>query len=153
MIINRILTRQLTLCQASGSSKKRVLQNASDFIHENLPNIDAEELFEHLTTRERLGSTGIGEGIAIPHCRCNRVHRTIGCLIKLKEAVDFDANDGQLVDILFVLMVPEDATDEHLETLSQLAQLLDQSEFRDRLRQSETSDALFLTATEFEKAA
>lgn len=153
MIINRILDRRLTLCQASGSSKKRILQKASEFIHENLVSIDSEELFEHLTARERLGSTGIGEGIAIPHCRCNKVNETTGCLIKLKEPLDFDAADGQPVDILFVLIVPEDATDEHLETLAQLAQLLNQPEFRNRLRQSQTSDELFQAATEFEQAA
>ncbi len=153
MIINRILNRQLTLCQAQGSSKKRVLQNISEFIHSNIETIDSGELFEHLTARERLGSTGIGQGIAIPHCRCDKTTETIGCLIKLKEAVDFDAADNQPVDILFVLIVPENATDEHLETLSQLAQLLDQPEFRNRLRQSQTSDELFQAATEFERAA
>lgn len=153
MIINRILNRQLTLCQAAGSSKKRVLQNIAEFIHANIETIDPEELFENLTARERLGSTGIGEGIAIPHCRSSKVSETIGCLIKLKEAVDFDAADNLPVDILFVLIVPEAATDEHLQTLAQLAQLLDQPKFRDQLRKSESSDALFQAATEFEQAA
>ena len=153
MIINRILNRQLTLCQASGSSKKRVLQKVSEFIHDNLEGIDSEELFELLTNRERLGSTGVGAGVAIPHCRCNKVEKTVGCLVKLKEAVDFDSADSQPVDILFVLIVPEDATDEHLHTLAELAQLLNQSKFRDHLRQSETDEELFLAATKFEQAA
>lgn len=153
MIINRILERKFTLCQALGNSKKRVLENIAEFIHQHNPDIDAEELFKLLIARERLGSTGLGQGIAIPHCRSSQVSSTIGCLLKLKDPIDFDAQDDLPVDIVFVLVVPENATDEHLKTLAELAELLDQAEFRNRLRQAQTSDELYNAAVQFDIAA
>ncbi len=149
MKINQILTKQRTLCNAPSKSKKRVLEYTADFISKDITEIDSEELFEQLTARERLGSTGLGKGVAIPHCRCNKVSSTVGTLIKLKEAIDFDAADGHPVDILFVLIVPEDANDEHLKILAELAQLMDQSEFRNCLRKASSSDELYLAATEY----
>lgn len=153
MIIHQILTQDRTFCHAPGSSKKKALENVADFLHSTLPKIDSNELFERLIARERLGSTAIGKGIAIPHCRCNKVEKTIGCLVKLQEPIDFDAPDNLPVDLLFVLIVPEQGTDEHLQTLAQLARLLDQSEFRNELRKSQSSEALFAAAMQFDKAA
>lgn len=153
MIINRILDRELTLCQAPGNSKKRVLETIAGLIHQHHPDIDAAELFQQLTARERLGSTAIGHGIAIPHCRCHRITSTVGCLLTLKEPVDFDAQDDTDVDIIFVLLVPAQATEEHLQTLAELAGLLNQPEYRESLRKSRSSDELFNAATRFEQAA
>jgi nitrogen PTS system EIIA component len=153
MIINRILEPKLTLSQAPGNSKKRVLENIAELIHQHNNNIDAEDLFKLLTARERLGSTAIGHGIAIPHCRSAQVTSTIGCLVKLKDAIGFDAHDDLPVDIIFVLIVPENATDEHLNTLAELAELLEQASYRNSLRQAQTSEELYNAATHFEKAA
>lgn len=153
MIINRILEPKLTLCQAPGNSKKRVLENIAELVHQHNNSIDAEDLFKLLTARERLGSTAIGHGIAIPHCRSAQVTSTIGCLVKLKDAIAFDAHDDLPVDIIFVLIVPENATDEHLNTLAELAELLDQASYRNCLRQAQTSEELYNAATHFEKAA
>lgn len=139
MMIHRILDRQLTLCHAPGSSKKRVLQNISEFLQDKLGNVDAEQIFEQVIAREKLGSTGI--------------ERTVSCLVTLKEPVDFDAHDHQPVDILFLLIVPESATDDHLQIVAELAVLLDDAEFRNRLRQSKNSDELFLVATQLAQAA
>lgn len=152
-LMNRILTPERTLCNASGSSKKRVLESISDFINDTIPDIDGEQLFEHLIAREKLGSTGIGKGIAIPHCRCSNITETFGCLVKLNEAIDFDSIDNLPVDILFVLMVPEDAQDQHLQVLAQLAELFNQTEFRNGLRKSQDEDELYQAATQFEKVA
>lgn len=153
MIIHQILTQDRTLCHAPGSSKKKALENIADFIHSTLPRIDSNELFEKLIAREKLGSTAIGKGIAIPHCRCSKVDRTIGCLVKLQKPIDFDAPDSLPVDLLFILIVPEEATEDHLQTLSQLAQLLDQSEFRNELRKSQSNEALYAAAMQFDRAA
>ena len=153
MMINRILDRELTLCQANGNSKKRVLENIAEEIHLLHPEIDAAELFQQLIARERLGSTAIGHGIAIPHCRCNNIQSTIGCLLTLKEPIDFDAQDDMGVDIIFVLLVPSQATEEHLQTLSELASLLSQPKYTDSLRGSISRDELFNAATQVGKAA
>ena len=153
MQINQILDRDRILCNAPGSSKKKALENIADFLHSRLPEIDSDELFEQLVAREKLGSTAIGKGVAIPHCRCQWVQQTVGCLVKMHEPIDFDAADNLPVDLLFVLIVPEQATDEHLQTLAQLAQLFDQSEFRNALRKAQTRDELFAAANRFDKVA
>lgn len=143
MTIDDILTKDRISCNISLSSKKRTFEYIADFLASSVAEIDADDLFEHLTQREQLGSTGIGNGIAIPHCRCTNVTQTTGALITLNDPVDFDAIDNHPVDIIFVLLVPKEATDEHLQTLSQLAEHLDQSEYRNRLRKAENIDALF----------
>ena len=153
MMINSILDRELTLCKAQGSSKKRVLENIAEFIHQHYPHIDADELFRQLTARERLGSTGIGHGIAIPHCRSNQVQTAIACLVTLKEPIDFDAHDDAPVDIIFVLIAPENASDEHLNILAGLAGLMNQADFRNNLRKSTSSDELYNAAARFDLAA
>jgi len=119
MKITDVLTPTMTRCDLPGASKKRVLENLSSFITEQLGG-DAEQsdgLFHKLVARERLGSTGIGEGVAIPHCRASGFNRIHGCLIKLQKPVDFDALDDQPVDLIFALVVPEEKNDEHLVTL------------------------------------
>lgn len=153
MIINRILERKLTFCESLGNSKKRVLENIANLIHQYNNDIDDESLFKLLIARERLGSTAIGQGIAIPHCRSKEVTSTIGCLVKLKDPINFDAHDDMPVDIIFLLIVPENATDEHLNTLGELAELLDQSGFRNSLREAQTSEELYNAATHFDMAA
>lgn len=153
MIIEKILAQNLVFCNATGSSKKKALENIADALHTALPELDNAELFEQLIAREKLGSTAIGKGIAIPHCRCSKVDSTVGCLVKLQEPVDFDAPDDLPVDILFVMIVPEQATNEHLRTLAHLAQLFEQSEFRNALRKSTTNEELFTAAVQYDKAA
>jgi|SRR5690554_199945 len=153
MVINRILTQNLALCNVPGTSKKKVLENIADVLHDALPELDNTDLFESLIAREKLGSTAIGKGIAIPHCRSNKIERTVGCLVKLQEPINFDAPDDLPVDILFVMIVPEQATDEHLQTLAQLAQLFEQSEFRNALRKARSNSALYTAAIQYAQAA
>ena len=93
-----------------------------------------------------MGSTGIGEGIAIPHCRLKQCDKTFGVLLQLEHPIDFDAIDQQPVDLIFALLVPEEATDEHLKTLSMLAQKLSQADYREALRNSPDSKNLFQRA-------
>ncbi len=144
----------MTKCDLPGGSKKRVLENLSAFITEQLGG-DAEQsdsLFHKLVARERLGSTGIGEGVAIPHCRASGFNRIHGCLIKLQNPVDFDALDDQPVDLIFALIVPEEKNDEHLATLARVAALMQNESSRQSLRQCSSNDELFSTAIQLERA-
>lgn len=147
MDIKTILSPSRTLCGIEGVSKKRALEILANTIAEDVPAIDADDLFRRLVARERLGSTGIGHGIAIPHCRVSHCDRTIGALITLKEPIDFDAIDSEPVDVLFAMLVPENAHGEHLQTLASLASLLNEADFRARLREADGNEALYQAAT------
>ena len=154
MKITDVLTPAMTECNLPGGSKKRVLENLSIFITEQLGG-DAEQtdtLFHSLVARERLGSTGIGDGIAIPHCRAPGFKRIHGCLIKLSKPVDFDAIDDEPVDLIFALVVPEEKNDEHLATLARVAALLKNESSRQSLRQCSSNEELFNTAIQLERS-
>ena len=141
--LENILTPGRSLVSVPGGSKKRVLEQIASLVATELPELDEQDIFESLIAREKLGSTGFGNGIAIPHCRLPGCHAPLSAVLHLDSAVDFDAIDGAPVDLLFVLLVPEAATDEHLELLRQIASMLDRSEVRQRLRQAQSSEALY----------
>lgn len=147
MQITEILTPERTRCGVPGGSKKRVLEYLSNFLAEQDELADPGVLFEQLLARERLGSTGIGEGVAIPHCRLPGLDQTTGILFKLDEAVDFDAIDGDPVDLVFALVVPEEDCEEHLKTLASIAEMLQDPAQRARLRSSNSDSALYQAAT------
>tara|TARA_B110000305_G_scaffold71135_1_gene79819 strand:- start:24 stop:491 length:468 start_codon:yes stop_codon:yes gene_type:complete len=155
MKITDILTPAMTHCNLPGGSKKRVLENLSSFIVEQLggDTEQADSLFNSLVARERLGSTGIGEGIAIPHCRTPGIKRIHGCLAKLTSPVEFDAPDDQSVDLIFALVVPEEQNDEHLATLARIAALLQHERSRVALRKCRSHEELFNTAVTLERSA
>jgi PTS system nitrogen regulatory IIA component len=144
--IDSILTPERTVKSAPVSSKKKVLEYLGSFIADQIPESSADEIYERLLNRERMGSTGIGEGIAIPHCRLKQCNKTLGVLLQLEQPIDFDAIDKQPVDLIFALLVPEEATDEHLKTLSMLAQKLSQADYRDALRNAADSQNLYQRA-------
>jgi nitrogen PTS system EIIA component len=141
--LETILTPGRSLVNVPGGSKKRVLEQIASLVARELPDLDAQAIFESLVAREKLGSTGFGNGIAIPHCRLPGCSSPISAVLKLDTAVDFDAIDGAPVDLLFVLLVPEAATDAHLELLRQIASMLDRAEVRERLRQAQSNEALY----------
>lgn len=141
--LEQILTPGRSLVDVPGGSKKRVLEQIANLVARELPDLDSQDIFESLVAREKLGSTGFGNGIAIPHCRLPGCTAPISAVLRLDAPVDFDAIDGAPVDLLFVLLVPEAATDEHLELLRQIASMLDRTEVRDRLRQTQSSDSLY----------
>lgn len=140
--LENILTPGRSLVNVPGGSKKRVLEQIAQLIARDLPDLDAQQIFESLIARERLGSTGFGNGIAIPHCRLPGCSQPLSAVLRLDAPVDFDAIDGAPVDLLFVLLVPEAATDEHLELLRQIASMLDRADVRERLRQADSNEAL-----------
>ncbi len=145
-VINSILTQERTIKSAPVTSKKKVLEFLGSFIANHIPESSADDIYERLLNRERMGSTGIGEGIAIPHCRLKQCDKTFAVLLQLEQAIDFDAIDKQPVDLIFALLVPEEATDEHLKTLSMLAQKLSQADYREALRSSPDSQSLYQRA-------
>ncbi|MEQ5834563.1 PTS IIA-like nitrogen-regulatory protein PtsN [Marinobacter sp. R17] len=150
LTIQSILVPELTLCGVPGTSKKRILELIAENVARRYPELDETQIFNNLVSRERLGSTGIGQGIAIPHCRLEGCHQVVGALLTLEEGVAFDAIDNQPVDLLFVLIVPKEATSEHLELLSQLAEKFNDRSFCERLRRCEDASQLFEVMTQSE---
>lgn len=136
MTLATILPPERVLYDVPGGSKKRVLEFFSTFIAQNTPSLDSQEVFGRLINRERLGSTGIGNGVAIPHARSPHCSTPIGSFLKLSEAVDFDAIDGEPVDLVFVLLVPEQADDTHLALLGQVATIMNDANVRAQLRKA-----------------
>ncbi len=143
MQIEALLKLSRTRCNLDAASKKQALEMLAQTIALDIPVLAADDILRRFVARERLGSTGIGHGIAIPHCRINHNEGAVGALITLKLPVEFDAIDGEPVDILFAMLVPEDAHDEHLKNLAVLANLLTRSEFRHRLRTATNVESLY----------
>ena len=145
MSLETILPPERTLFAVPGGSKKRVLEFFSTFIAQNTPSLDSQEVFSRLIGRERLGSTGIGNGVASPHARNPHCKAPVAGFIKLQEPIDFDAVDGEPVDLLFVLLVPEEADDTHLALLAQVAGIMNDADTRNRLRNSASQRELHET--------
>lgn len=143
MHIAELLTVERVSCCAQAASKKRALEQLATLIAQAVPALGAGEIFDSLIARERLGSTGLGHGVAIPHGRPKGNTQAAGALLKLTDGVDFDAVDGQPVDLLFALLVPEQSTDEHLQLLAQLAEMFSDHDFVQRLRACPDAPALY----------
>ena len=141
--LETILTPGRSLVNVPGGSKKKALEQIANLISSQVPELEMQDVFEALIAREKLGSTGFGNGIAIPHCRLKGCETPVSALLHLEKPIDFDAIDGAPVDLLFVLLVPEAATDAHLELLRQIASMLDRKEVRDKLRSASSNEALY----------
>lgn len=125
------------------SSKKRLLEVLAGLLASAQPSLNTDELLVRLLERERLGSTGLGHGVALPHARVKDLRESIGAFVRLRHPVDFEAIDEQPVDLAFAMLVPEAASEIHLQLLAQLAGLFGEESFRDLLRQSEAPQAIF----------
>ncbi len=123
------------------SSKKRVFEQFG-LMFENQQDISRSQVFDSLFAREKLGSTGLGQGVAIPHGRIKGLREAVAALARVKEPIPFDAPDGKSVSQVFVLLVPEHATDRHLLLLSELAQMFSEREFREKLAAAATVSEL-----------
>lgn len=146
MNLTELLTESRTLCHTEAGSKKRVLELAGEALAGQPGTPSADRIFSGLLNRERLGSTGIGDGVAIPHCRLPDCQQAVALLMSLAEPIDFDAIDNRPVDLLCFLLVPEDGAEEHLQTLAGLAELFSQESVREALRNCETSAQLYSQA-------
>ena len=140
-----LLPAACTRAHVPARSRKAVLDIASELIAASSPELSERALLEGLLDRERLGSTGLGEGAAIPHCRDATCKAPAGALITLAQGIDFDAPDGAAVDVLFVLVVPENETRQHLEILGTLARVFDDPTNLADLRGANTDRELFDT--------
>ena len=112
--------------------------------------IDPLEIFQLLTDREKLGSTSLGHGVALPHTRTTLTEHAIGVFLKLKKGIDFDSPDNQPTDLIFALMVPEHYTDEHLKILANLASLFSNEDFCQKLRALNTEQELYNNLTNWQ---
>ena len=136
-----ILPAAQTLVHVEASSKKRVFEEVG-LLFENLHGLNRALVTDSLFARERLGSTGLGHGVAIPHGRIKGLKAPMAALLQLAQPIGFDAPDDQPVSLLIFLLVPEAATQKHLEILSEIAELLSDSALRDKLNACTTSAEL-----------
>lgn len=143
MSITQLLSPERVRCHQDSGSKKRSLEDISRLLATVAINISPDEIFTSLINRERLGSTGLGQGVAIPHGRLENLDQPVAAFMSLESAIDFDAIDGKPVDLIFALLVPAEATEEHLSLLAELAQMLSDSAFCDKLRASDSNESLF----------
>ncbi|MDH4047789.1 MAG: PTS sugar transporter subunit IIA [Gammaproteobacteria bacterium] len=138
-----IIKSENVLCNARARSKKHCLEILSELLAQSSPDIANEEIFARLVERERLGCTGLSKGVAFPRCRVSGATKSSGALIKLSEPVDFDAIDGELVDIVFGLMIPEELDSGNLGDIKLITSLLSDPAVRASLRQANSSRSLY----------
>jgi PTS system nitrogen regulatory IIA component len=143
MNIANLLAPERIRAGAEATSKKRTLELLSELLTGDAGDPETRNVLESLISRERLGATGLGRGVALPHARVASVTQPMAALVRLDDAVDFDAIDKQRVDLLFALLVPEDSTDEHLRLLRSLAEMFRDTEFCEELRASQTPDEMY----------
>ena len=143
MDISDLITPDRVVCNDTIASKKRTLELAGNLIASGQTAISSEDIFASLIGRERLGSTGLGHGVALPHGRLGQNPKAIGAFVQLAQGVDFDAIDQQPVHLVFALLVPEHFTDEHLKILAYLAEMFSDQEFCQELRNVSTDQALY----------
>jgi PTS system nitrogen regulatory IIA component len=153
MRIADLLSYDRVACDVVVNSKKRVLELTSELLASSSPRLTASEVFARLLGREKLGSTGLGHGVAIPHARLRDGEQALGAFLQLRQGIEFDALDEQPVDLLFALLVPEHAAEEHLETLSRLARMFSDSGFCESLRQVHSPDELLELLARWEEAS
>lgn len=137
-----ILSAAQVLVHVDASSKKRVFEEAG-LLFENLHGLNRSLVTDSLFSRERLGSTGLGHGVAIPHGRIKGLKSPLAAVIQLAQPIGFDAPDEQPVKLLIFLLVPEAATQKHLEILSEIAEMLSDIVLREKMTLSASSDDLF----------
>ena len=139
--IASLLPLDNVVANLDASSKKRVFEQVG-ILFENHQGVARSTVYDALFAREKLGSTGLGQGIAIPHGRIKGLKTPVGAFIRLQTAVQFDAPDGKPVSLIFVLLVPEAANEQHLQLLSELAQMFSDKGFRARLGSAAGAAAL-----------
>jgi PTS system nitrogen regulatory IIA component len=147
-LITSLLKPDNVLADLDVSSKKRLFEQAAQLLQAS-NQVDAQDVFESLFSREKLGSTALGYGIAIPHGRIKHLQETACAFTRLKTPIDFDAPDNQPVDLVFVLLAPAAATDVHLQILGELAAMFSDEKFRAHLRAATDAAELHHLITEW----
>jgi PTS system nitrogen regulatory IIA component len=150
--ISELLPQGNILVDVDVASKKRVFEQVG-LLFENHHQIARSVVFDSLFAREKLGSTGLGQGIAIPHGRIKGLGDALAAFVRTRAPIPFDAPDGKPVSQIFVLLVPEHATDVHLQLLSELAQMFSDRRFREQLAAAADPDALHRLFASWQPAA
>ena len=143
MQIIDLLAPGRVVADAPAGSKKKLLEQLARLLDDSGNGAWERDILESLVRREKLGSTGLGAGVAIPHGRSATLERAVGAFLRLKDPVEFDAADGKPVDLVFALVVPEHFTDQHLLFLAELAEMFSDASLCAALRQARDSSALF----------
>lgn len=143
MQLSEILTSNCTSCDVAVTSKKRILEKICQLAALQITDIDQDELLASLLDREKMGSTGIGNGIAIPHGRLANANKVVAVLVTTEQAINFDAIDNRNVDIFIALFVPENSCEEHLNTLQNIAKLFSDKQVIKQVRKCNDDQALY----------
>lgn len=131
------------------TSKKKALEELARLLARGAAGVDSNDILNSLSAREKLGSTGLGHGVAIPHGRMAGVDASVGAFVRLKNALDYDAHDGQPVDLIFGLLVPSNATEAHLKHLAAIAEMFSDEGFCKKMRGASDDAGLFALLSEF----
>jgi PTS system nitrogen regulatory IIA component len=142
MLIHDLLSPERISFDVHAGSKKRLLELVSEKLAENSDELEQREVFESLVARERMGSTGLGKGVAIPHGRVKGIQHVEAAFLRLAKPLDFEAADGEAVDVLFALAVPEECGEDHLKLLAHIAELFSEPGFLEKLRATNTTGEL-----------
>ncbi len=143
MTLDQLIKADSVLCNAQARSKKHCLEILSELLSRSTPETGSEQIFENLIKRERLGCTGLDKGVALPHCRVEGLDDSVAAMILLSEPVDFDAPDGEPVDLVFGLMVPDPYEDSHCDDIKMVTSILADEGLRARLRSAKSSSELY----------
>jgi nitrogen PTS system EIIA component len=154
MEITDILSEKGVIAHLKAGSKKQALQELARYAAD-IAELDERTVFDALLERERLGTTGVGLGIAIPHAKLANIDRLYALFARLDHPVDFDAIDEQPVDLMFLLLAPEAAGADHLKALARVSRLLRNQTFCEKLRGADSAEAIYalLSDTEASQAA
>jgi PTS system nitrogen regulatory IIA component len=142
MIISDIISLDRTECAVECQSKKRIFEVISEIAVKENPQLNIGDVLSSMLAREKMGSTGIGNGIAIPHGRIDGIQDIVAIVVTSEEPIQFDAIDDKPVDIFFALLVPTEQTQEHLQTLSSIAQKLSEKEIVKAIRNATNRDEI-----------
>jgi PTS system nitrogen regulatory IIA component len=148
MQIKDFVSEEGIVFSPSVTSKKAALEVLSESLAYQDNNLDKSKVLDALLAREKLGSTGLGEGIAIPHCRMQEIESINVAMLKLEESIEYEASDDKPVFFLFCLVVPEDANDDHLQLLASLAELLDNEKLHNSIQKSSNARELYQALTQ-----
>lgn len=152
MKITELMDKDFIIPSLVARTKKEVLKELVDCIVKKEPEIDSEELLRVLLEREELGSTGIGDGIAIPHGKIKKLKKLIVSFARSQEGVDFQSMDGKPTHIIFLLLAPENSAGTHLKALARISRLLKDSSFRKSIMEADTPEDIYaIIAKEDEK--
>ncbi|MFT5656764.1 MAG: PTS system nitrogen regulatory IIA component [Gammaproteobacteria bacterium] len=139
MTVTALLSPERIFIDPNISSKKKLLEFIANTVTGHC-GLAKSTLFNSLLDRERLGSTGLGHGFAVPHARLSDLQETIGFFVKLANPINFDAPDNQPVDLIFCIVIPQHATDEHLQILASLAKIFSQSSICEQIRNAKSTN-------------